>query len=184
MAVLPHCCVNIPLCEYTVMSWLIIGLFLVWGLPGVELLGAFVWTWIFISLSEYPGMGLLGCWAWTFALVADSPVVSQSVYQSVSSLIPEFALVADSPTACQPIDSPANVLFLWPHHVACGFLVPQPVIETVLPVVEVWSPNRWAAREVPVLPVLNDVPVPVDMLNELSSSYCVSESFVNNLSFS
>ena len=135
-------------------------LFLVWGLPGVELLGAFVWTWIFISLSKYPGMGLLGCWAWTFALVADSPTVSQ------------------------PIDSPANVLFLWPHHVACGFLVPQPVIETVLPVVEVWSPNRWAAREVPVLPVLNDVPVPVNMLNELSSSYCVSESFVNNLSFS
>ena len=160
MAVLPHCCVNIPLCEYTVMSWLIIGLFLVWGLPGVELLGAFVWTWIFISLSEYPGMGLLGCWAWTFALVADSPTVSQ------------------------PIDSPANVLFLWPHHVSLGFLVPQPVIETVLPAVEVWSPNRWAAREVPVLPVLNDVPVLVNMLNELSSSYCVSESFVNNLSFS
>ena len=129
-------------------------------------------------------MGLLGCWAWTFALVANAPTVSQSVYQSVSSLIPEFALGANAPRVSQPIDSPANVLFLWPHHMACGVLVPQPVIEPILPAVEVWSPNRWAAREVPVLPVSNDVPVPVNMLNELSSSFCVSESFVNNLSFS
>lgn len=142
-----------------------------------------MWTWIFFSLSEYPGMGLLGYWAWTFALVANSPIVSQSVYQSVSSLTPEFALVANAPAVSQPIDSPANVLFLWPHHVASRFLAPQPVIEPVLPAVEMWSPNCWAAREVPVLPVLNDIPLLVNMLNELSSSYCVSESFVDNLSF-
>ena len=75
------------------------------------------------------------------------------------------------------------VLFLWPRHMASGFLVPQPVIEPVLPAVEMWSPNCWAARKVPVLPVLNDIPLLVNMLNELSSSYCVSESFVDNLSF-
>ena len=37
----------------------------------------------------------------------------------------------------------------WPRRVACGILVPQPVIEPVPPVVEVQSLNYWAAREVP-----------------------------------
>ena len=31
----------------------------------------------------------------------------------------------------------------WPHQVACGILVPRPVIETRPPTVEAWSPNHW-----------------------------------------
>ena len=46
-------------------------------------------------------------------------------------------------------------LFFRPHHAACGILVPRPGIEPVLPAVEVWSPNYWTVREVPIMIVLN-----------------------------
>ena len=42
----------------------------------------------------------------------------------------------------------------WLHLEACGILVPQPGIEPVFPAVEVWSPNHWTTREVPILPSL------------------------------
>ena len=42
--------------------------------------------------------------------------------------------------------------FFWPHHAACGILVPQPGIEPVPPAVEAQSLNHWTAREVPLFP--------------------------------
>ena len=39
--------------------------------------------------------------------------------------------------------------FFWPHHTACGILVPLPAVEPVPPVVEVKSLNCWTARRVP-----------------------------------
>ena len=33
--------------------------------------------------------------------------------------------------------------FFWPHHVACGILVPQPGIEPGSLAVKAWSPNHW-----------------------------------------
>ena len=41
-------------------------------------------------------------------------------------------------------------LFLWPHHAACGTLVPWPGIEPTLPAVEVQSLNHWTTRDVPI----------------------------------
>ena len=35
----------------------------------------------------------------------------------------------------------------WPHHVACGILVPQPVIEPRSLGVRAQSPNHWTTRE-------------------------------------
>ena len=40
-------------------------------------------------------------------------------------------------------------LFFWPHHEACGILVPQPGIEPGPSTVRAWSPNHWTAREFP-----------------------------------
>ena len=40
-------------------------------------------------------------------------------------------------------------VYSWPHHTACGVLVPWPGIESVLPTVEVWSLNHRTHREVP-----------------------------------
>jgi len=41
------------------------------------------------------------------------------------------------------------MLFIhWPHHVACGLLVPQPGIEPASLALEAWSFNHWIAREV------------------------------------
>ena len=40
-------------------------------------------------------------------------------------------------------------LIFWPHHAACGILVPWPGIEPAPPAVEAWSLNYWTAREVP-----------------------------------
>ena len=39
--------------------------------------------------------------------------------------------------------------FFWPHHGACGILVPRPRVEPEPPAVEAWSLNHWTAREVP-----------------------------------
>ena len=36
-----------------------------------------------------------------------------------------------------------------PHHMACGILVPSPMIETSPPAVEAWNPNHRVAREFP-----------------------------------
>ena len=36
----------------------------------------------------------------------------------------------------------------WPHHAACGILVPQPGIEPESPALEVRSLNQWTTREV------------------------------------
>jgi len=36
----------------------------------------------------------------------------------------------------------------WPHHAACGILVPQPGVEPAPPALEVQSLNYWIAREV------------------------------------
>ena len=40
--------------------------------------------------------------------------------------------------------------FFWPHHTACGTLVPRPGIEPVPPAAEAQSLNHWTAREVRV----------------------------------
>ena len=37
----------------------------------------------------------------------------------------------------------------WPHHKACGILVPWPGIKLRSPVLESWSLNHWTTREVP-----------------------------------
>ena len=37
----------------------------------------------------------------------------------------------------------------WPCHVACGILVPRPVIEPGPSAVKAWGPNLWTAREFP-----------------------------------
>ena len=44
---------------------------------------------------------------------------------------------------------------LWPHHEACGILVPQPEIELMPPAVEVQNLNHWITREVPQLHLLS-----------------------------
>ena len=41
-------------------------------------------------------------------------------------------------------------LVFWPYYAACCILVPAPWIEPVPPTVEVQSPNRWTAREIPI----------------------------------
>ena len=41
------------------------------------------------------------------------------------------------------------LIYFWPHHVACGILVPQPGIEPVSPVLELQSLNPRTTREVP-----------------------------------
>ena len=38
--------------------------------------------------------------------------------------------------------------FIWPHHAACGILVPWPGIKPMFPVLGVWSLNHWTTREV------------------------------------
>ena len=38
-------------------------------------------------------------------------------------------------------------IFFWPHHSACGILVPQPGIEPRPLAVSAWSPNHWPTRE-------------------------------------
>ena len=38
---------------------------------------------------------------------------------------------------------------------ACGVLVPQPGIKPTPPAVEVWSPNHWTTRQVPVCVILD-----------------------------
>ena len=44
-----------------------------------------------------------------------------------------------------------NFLFFifWPHHAACGILVPQPGIAPAPPAPAAWILNHWATREVP-----------------------------------
>ena len=39
---------------------------------------------------------------------------------------------------------------LWPHHAACGILVPPSGIKPKSPALEMRSPNHWAAREVSI----------------------------------
>ena len=41
-------------------------------------------------------------------------------------------------------------LFIWPHHVPCGILVPQPVMEPRSLAVKVLSPNHWTTRKFPI----------------------------------
>ena len=36
----------------------------------------------------------------------------------------------------------------WPHHGACGILVPRPGIKPMSPAFESWSLNHWTTREV------------------------------------
>ena len=42
-------------------------------------------------------------------------------------------------------------IYIWPHCVACGILVPQSGIEAAPPAAEAQSPNLWTAREVLVI---------------------------------
>ena len=37
--------------------------------------------------------------------------------------------------------------FFWPHHAACGILVPRPGVEPRPSAVKAQSPNHWTARE-------------------------------------
>ena len=45
-------------------------------------------------------------------------------------------------------------LFLWPSHVACGILVPRPVIEPGPSAVEAQSPDHWITKGFPKCPLL------------------------------
>ena len=40
-------------------------------------------------------------------------------------------------------------MFVWPHHAACGILVPQPATEQWPSAVRAWSPNQWTTWEFP-----------------------------------
>ena len=53
-------------------------------------------------------------------------------------------------TAKNAISALFRFSFFWPHLMARGILVPQPVIKPMLPAVEVWSLNPGTARDVPV----------------------------------
>ena len=46
----------------------------------------------------------------------------------------------------------SDFFFFWLHHMACGIVVPWPVIKPASPVVEAWSLNHWTTREVPQWP--------------------------------
>ena len=50
---------------------------------------------------------------------------------------------------------------------ACGMLVPQPGTEPMTAAVEVWSPNHWTTREVPI-----DVPEEVKIRQGLTEMCC------------
>ena len=62
-------------------------------------------------------------------------------------------------TQCEPREFTSNLykdisllftyLFVWPHYVLCGILVPPPGMEPMPPAVETRSPNHCAAREFP-----------------------------------
>ena len=45
-------------------------------------------------------------------------------------------------------------ILFFPHHHACGILVPQPGIEPVPLAVEAQSLNHWTTREVPMSKIL------------------------------
>ena len=53
------------------------------------------------------------------------------------------------------VQPPCEILiyffFFWPHHVACGILVPQPRIEPVRPAVEVQSANHLDLQGIPLI---------------------------------
>ena len=49
-----------------------------------------------------------------------------------------------------PIDPYIKKNFFWPHHAACGILVPRAGIKPVPSALEAQSLNHWSAREVPV----------------------------------
>ena len=53
-------------------------------------------------------------------------------------------------TAKNTISALFRFSFFWPHLMAWGILVPQPVIKPMLPAVEVWSLNPGTARDIPV----------------------------------
>ena len=53
-------------------------------------------------------------------------------------------------TAKNAISALFRFSFFWPHLMARGILVSQPVIKPMLPAVEVWSLNPGTARDVPV----------------------------------
>ena len=44
-----------------------------------------------------------------------------------------------------------KIFLLWPHHMACGILVPQPGIKPVSSAVRVQSPNHGTTGEFPLL---------------------------------
>ena len=44
------------------------------------------------------------------------------------------------------------LILFWPHHMACGILVPQAGIESKPPPVEVQRLNPWTSREASQLP--------------------------------
>ena len=45
----------------------------------------------------------------------------------------------------------SKFFFFWPHHAACGILIPRPGMEPVPPAVGAWSPKHWTAREFPTV---------------------------------
>ena len=59
----------------------------------------------------------------------------------LESFIPEFNLLVKF----------WYLFFFWPHHVACGILVPQPRIKPVLPAVEVQSANHLDLQGIPLI---------------------------------
>ena len=53
-----------------------------------------------------------------------------------------------------PCEILISFFFFWPHHVACGILVPQPRIKPVLPAVEVQSANHLDLQGIPLISIL------------------------------
>ena len=67
----------------------------------------------------------------------------------------------------------------WPHHAACGLLVPWPGIEPMLPAVEAWSRIHWTTREVSELSLVYSIHHP-DWCTRPISSVQFSRSVVSN----
>ena len=68
------------------------------------------------------------------------------------------------------------LFFLWPHHAACGILVPPSGIKPESPAVEIRSPNHWTSRDVSISTSLITIPISFKRSFFLGSSSFFSPS--------
>ena len=96
----------------------------------------YVWT-VFISLEYITGNG-----------IAKSCDNSVSLFEELPSCFPQWSHhFLHSHQQCRRV---VFFFFFLLHCMACGILVPQPVIKLAPPTVKAQSLNHWTAREVPV----------------------------------